>query len=458
MAKLKKLHKAAPNTPTKSASVASPTASQYSASSSTIRAPSVGSATVRTSAGSSPIALRTVAAPAKATLSGAEAWGELDGLEDGSERGRTGSPAGPMDSGSIRRTPSPSSSLSLRRPTPPHSRAHTRETTVETSPTATPVFARPAAYGSAHPFPAASTSPSDMSALSHLRRRLDSDQAARETARVKQEYGQQGKGRLRKKLPQGVAARKAEEVIAKEEQQEDAEAQKNSQLVRKDGEEAIDGEQEGHVEDGEVENGPTLEKERALSRLHVDRSPSPPISPRATQPSTAFAIYSPAALFRASTCLVLAPARLTYRIAVSSSDLVWNCEVRREVLKRVSDAARLNSPPSPTELENEQPDEPNTAASHPPPSAFSTASSSSRSSQSTYAQLASLLSFSSPALPTLPTVVPRSREQATDLALQAVGVSLGLALATGLIGLAVGGMAWDKVRGRREKGKERASD
>ncbi|GAA5973990.1 hypothetical protein JCM11641_008198 [Rhodosporidiobolus odoratus] len=455
-----KLKKARPShvTPVKE-SLSSPTASVISTSSSTVRpVPSIlSSSTVKTQAATSPIALKTSKKAATAVVSGAEAFGEWDGMEHNSGgRGRNS----PVHSAaaSSDRSPSPASSFSFRR-TPVHTRNHTRDSTHESppSPVVTPVFAGSTSSPS---FSMASGSPSETSALLHLRKRLDSDKAARAAAEVRRENAKSS-AKLRKK-----SKTKQEETVAAKKQEDGEEEARQADEIA---DEPVDQDlSTARVEDDSTTlpvldamlvppvetDDPLVPLPNEVPSLHirtdVSHLPSSSTSSVPLERDSAPSAWSPIALFRTSTALALAPARMTYRLT-SSSALLFSSETRRNVLRNVPLAGRMVSPPPSLSLEDLERDEESRGGYY--GDSFFTSSLVTLSSVRSSAPISHIKSVF-PTMPRMPSILS-TQDEATDLLARATELALGVGLAGVLVSLAVGGMVWERVtKSRKQRSKE----
>ncbi|GAA5911991.1 hypothetical protein JCM6882_004735 [Rhodosporidiobolus microsporus] len=465
--------------------------STSSSSSSTIRAPSSSGGTLPRSGslkgglGTSPIALRTAARPVLATVSAQQARGELvelDGSVEGGGEGDRRSRSATRSSASSKRSPSPTVP-SLHRPSPTHSRSHTHSSSgsQEQNRPPTPFLTRSASNPNAPPslpdspsdpfyHPALASSPSlgSSSAFSSLRKRLDTDKAAREAQKVREEYESHGGGRLRKKLPEKVVERKVEGLLA----HEAVEGEIEGAMM------GVNGVEEGVQTDGEEENGKDFgakeEEEELLDEaVQADFVPAESATPSDAPSSSPSFLFLP--LVVSPSALVLAPARLTYTLTTRT--LTFGLNTSQSILRCVPVAGRFvppsPPPPPPPSLATTAPNgtpaafptppssfsSPSFAASAPLPPPSTAFSTSSAATTSTFKSPASLRASLARRLNVPESKLPSSP---SELLFDAAQIGLGLGLASVLVGVAVGGMAWDRVfgrgRGRKAEGAGKVAD
>ncbi|GAA5839572.1 hypothetical protein JCM11251_003549 [Rhodosporidiobolus azoricus] len=431
---------------------------------------------------SSPIALRTAARPVLAAVSVQEARGVVD--VEGSVQGAgrdvsVRSRSATRSSASSMRALSPTS---LHRLSPTHSRSHTHTSSSshEQDRPRTPTQAHTSHHPHLEPTvpdspndpfysPSLSASPSvsgSGSAFSALRHSLDSDKVAREAKKVREEYEAHAAGRLRKRLPEKVVERKVEETLAHEvEEEEEVQHQEEEERMQQEAQAAVD---EGvQTDEEEGVNGHEVESEELLDEaVQVDLAPPPAESATPSDspsPSSSFFLLP---LVVSPTALILASARLTYTL--TSRTLLLSLSTSANVLRRVPVAGRLLPPPA---APTPPPSLATTSAQNGTPAAFPTPPSSSSPGPS-FALAVRPAASSATSLSTSPSAAENPSSLRASVA-QRLGVEedklpssisealytsaeigLGLGLAGVLVGVAVGGMAWDRVFGRRATGRE----
>ncbi|GAA6040792.1 hypothetical protein JCM8097_003303 [Rhodosporidiobolus ruineniae] len=478
MPKLKK-----PQHGTPSASTHRRTPSDASASS-THRPPSILSSSTLSTSPVAPIRIRSTAQQgtiSQARLSGVEAWGDLDGEWDSEQVGRSRSPTRSSEASSV----SPSRSFQQRQPLAPLPPQGGPSNTQQRAESAFSLKSTASTSSHAVP-PTSSTSEGGSSALAQLRKRLDSDETAREAARVREastpsvaptggEGG--GAGKLRKKMPRGVAEKLVEGKKAKEEN----EGGKNGT----DGD-GVDGATQRAMDEierelgGEAEEGEQLDPTQLFTRWGLPPSlassaypplPYPPIAPPSFPPSVSTLSADSSAghaLFRSPTSVLLAPVQVGWTLTTLTID--HGLRLSLSVLRYVPVAGRFvpQVPPPP-----------------PPPTPASFETESTEESQGGFLSLPfarpgfirssspSPSSRSSAAAPKPPSSAPAPSASSATL-LHAAELALSASFAGVLVSLAVGEMVADGVvdwgrkvgglvgfrggRRREEKGKGKEVD